>query len=76
MTSISRSAADFNGLSANVLWNSAIPLNLIDAAAKPPAHPRIPIPGLGGIKAKFLVTPRPTGNGERESDEWKQNRWI
>jgi hypothetical protein len=27
MTSISLSAEDFNGLSANVLWNSAIPLN-------------------------------------------------
>ncbi|KAL2285925.1 hypothetical protein FJTKL_07417 [Diaporthe vaccinii] len=69
-TSISLSAEDFTGLSANLLWNSSIPLDLPDAAAKAPgssfpesqyqADPANPFPAspsdldLDGIKAKFL----------------------
>ncbi|KAH8750328.1 hypothetical protein F5883DRAFT_577907 [Diaporthe sp. PMI_573] len=70
ISSISLSAEDFNDLSANVLWKTAIPLNLIDAAAQGPGSPlpeshyqadaANPFPaspsdlGLGGIRAKFL----------------------
>ncbi|KAJ0100690.1 hypothetical protein J7T55_011013 [Diaporthe amygdali] len=70
VTSTSLSADDFDGLSANVLWNSEIPLNLIDAAAAAPgssvpepdyqADPVSPFPvspsdlACDGISAKFL----------------------
>jgi hypothetical protein len=69
-SSISLSAETFNGFSANVLWNSEIPLNLLDATAKSPgsslpesqyqADPANPFPAspsnlnLDGIRAKFL----------------------